>query len=211
MIRNPKRVIAVLILLLAIPLVVWLVRLASSSYRSEKEGTNKVFSQAVMDSRQLLRVTALEAVRSVPITREEKGVGVFALGYYRVRISYDVERLQYFISGDTLRLQLPPAEVSVLEHEEMGFEVLDVWGTDFWTRLKGARLSLSEENKLRVQAMQQLRAELYRDGTVERANEQAKQVLLDMLSLVPGTVIIEDGSRFYPDVCEAPNLEIRNK
>lgn len=172
--------------------IAWFVGLYRQSAREGSEGTNKVFVQAVQDTRTLLRVTSLEGVRSVPVTREKDGVGVFALGYYRFRISYEIEQLQYFIQGDTLRIQMPPAVVSVLEHEEYGFQVLDVWGTNIWKRLTGARLPLEEENELREAAIRTLRYELYQDGTVARADEHAKELILNMLSLVPGTVIIDE-------------------
>lgn len=156
----------------------------------EQRNNNEIYPSVVRDIKELLRVTTLEGDRTVPVTLEENGVGAFAIGSYKVRISYDVEQLETYQMGDTLLVRLPQEEIKILENDQVGFRVIDVWGTTLWKRLSGPQLSLEQENRMRTMAADQLRKELARDGSVQKARTQAIHAVSDMLSLVPGTVLV---------------------
>lgn len=158
--------------------------------KKEARTAYEVYPSLVTDIRELLRVTTLEGDRMIPVTLEEDGVGAFALGNYKVRISYDVERLETYQMGDTLLVRLPEEDVAIFENDRVGFRVFDVWGTSFWTRLSGVKLSIEQENRMRKMATEQLKKELHRDGSIKKARSQAIEAVGDMLSILPGTVIV---------------------
>lgn len=181
-VRNLKWILLGLVLLL-------IGYLAYNSFRTA-EPKNQVLLNVAEDAKELVRLTTLEGERVVPIEYSEGGIGAFGVGYYKVRISFDIEAMETLVRNDTLWVSMPQPQVTILEHEELGFEVVDVWGKDLINRLKGARLTAEQENRMKTKAMSDLRNELYRDGSVQRAKDQAVEMLHSMLGIVPGTVII---------------------
>lgn len=183
----------VLLVLLLIPIGYW----AYNSWRTA-EPKNQVLLNVAEDAKELVRLTTLEDERVVAIEYDESGVGAFGVGHYRVRISFDIEAMETEVSEDTLWVRVPQPQVTILEHEERGFEVVDVWGNDILNRLKGPSLSAEQENRMKAQAMSKLRSELYQDGSVQRAKDQAVEMLHSMLGIVPGVVIIEENAPQKP-------------
>ena len=162
------------------------------------QNSEAVYASMIKDIKELIRVTTLEGDRMIPVTLEDKGVGAFALGSYKVRISYNVEALETYQLGDTLLVRLPREEVTILENDRVGFRVIDVWGTTVWSRLRGVTLTLEQENRMREIAKSRLRKDLQRDGSIQEARNNAIHAVSDMLSVVPGTVIVLEPAATRP-------------
>lgn len=193
-----------------IALLLWL--LQSLSGREERS-SNRLLYSAVTDIRSIVRVTSMEGVRSVPVEYSEDGIGAFGVGTYRFRISYDVEKLESYIQGDTLVVRLPREQVTILEDETAGFKVLDIWGTNVLKRLSGPKLTIQAENKMRSKAMAQVRSDLNNEGVPAKARSHAISLIGEMLSLVPGTVIVIDADAplppsLLPESAVCPNPEL---
>ena len=138
----------------------------------------------------MLRVTVLESEEVVPVRYRTGRTEAFGVGHYRTRIYFDVERLAAVQLGDTLFVRLPQPEVAVLEDETRGFVLVDVWSRDFGTNLIGPHLSTTQENEMRLKAVEEARRRVSSAENLSRARSEAAAVLTDMLSLVPGTVIV---------------------
>lgn len=182
--------------------------------RRASETTHRILHSTIADVQSIVRITSLEGVRSVPVKYEKNGVGAFGIGSYRFHISYDVERLESYIQGDTIVVRLPHETVTILEDEGQGFKVLDVWGTNVLSRMAGPRLSIEQENQMRSQAMAQVRSDLKHEGVISQARSHALTLISDMLSLVPGTVIVLSPDQALPSenmvgkICPDPELTL---
>ncbi|MBR8763916.1 hypothetical protein IX335_001140 [Porphyromonas levii] len=170
-------------------------------YRSctAKPAENTILLSASSDAKEIVRLTALEGDQVVPVTFRKGGIGAFGIGYYRTRIYFDVEQMAHAIVGDTLYLRLPEPQVQILEEQQQGFHVLDVWGENILTRLQGPQLSVEDENQMKAKAIKTLRAQLLRDGSLDRAKTQATEMIHKMFSLIPGTVILLDYTDPLPE------------
>lgn len=158
----------------------------------QKEDQHNYLVAMATDAKSLVRVSTIEGERTVPVSYRHNGKAAFGIGHYRVRIGFDIEQMPYAISDDTLFLRLPAPQVQILEHEDYGFRVLDVWGEDFITRLMGQGLTVEEENAMKRQAIATLHKELREEGQLERAKQEVTDLLLNMYSVIPGIVIILD-------------------
>ena len=149
---------------------------------------------AVTGVRDVLRVTSVEGERAVPVTYHGKdGTNAFGVGSYRYRISYDVDSLKSYRSGDTLLLiRLPKEEIRIYEDEMRGFRVLDVWGSGFLKNLFGTSLSSDQENAMKQMATNRLLQIIETDGTVSKAREEAITTVSEMFSLsaIGGKVVV---------------------
>lgn len=177
------------------------------SKRTKSEKQPEIFLSVANDLREMVRLTTIEGERIVPITYKGKGVSAFGIGHYRARISFDVENIQQAIQGDTIYLVLPEPQVQILEHEENGFTVYDVWGNNIATRIFGAKLSVADENEMKRKAMRQLQSDLRQDGTTERAKAEARELLHKMFGIVPGTVIVLDTPAALPPTAQPIPLD----
>lgn len=178
------------------------------------ETTHRVLYSAITDVQSVVRVTSIEGIRSVPVKYEKDGIGAFAVGTYRYRISYDVEQMDAFVSGDSIIVRLPKEKVTILEDEQKGFKVLDVWGTNIFSRFAGPKLTIQNENVMRSKAQAQVRSDLNSEGIITQARSHAMTLISDMLSLVPGTVIVLGPDDPLPGtiddrgVCPNPELSL---
>lgn len=182
-----KKVISIIVLLL---LLVAGYFLYTGMKGKEQERTSKLYDTVVSDITDVLRVTVLESEEVVPITYRTGKVKAFGIGYYRTRISFDVEHLEAVQRGDTLYVRLPQPEVRVLEDETRGFTLLDVWSDNPMTNLLGVELSTAEENKMRARAAETARSRVSSAENLSRARSEAAATVSEMLSIVPGTVVV---------------------
>lgn len=202
-------IVALIIVIIAIVIIVTDIRQS----RRQKT-TNKVLYSAITDVRSIVRVTSLEGIRSVPVSYKEDGIGAFGIGTYRFRISYNAEEMDTYIQGDTLLVRLPHEKVTILEDETAGFKVIDVWGTNIFSRFAGAQLTLRQENKMRSKAMAQVNSDIKTQGLKLQARTHAMTMISNMLSLVPGTVIVlspDDplpGSIDEHSICPNPEIDL---
>lgn len=205
-----KKAIKIIILIIATALaVVWL-------WPSKPAKQPEIYLSVASELKEIVRLTTLEGERVVPIKYLDDGIGAFGIGHYRVRISFDIEQMPQMVHHDTLYVVLPEPEVQILEHEEFGFTVYDVWGDNIATRLIGAHLSTAAENEMKRRAMAQLRRELQSDGSIVRAKSQAIESLHKLFGIIPGTVVILDSPSRIPEGAtriplDQPNTTIKKR
>lgn len=156
----------------------------------ERTRLSHLYDTVITDITDVLRVTVLESEEVVPVTYRTGRTEAFGVGHYRTRIYFDVEQLAAVQHGDTLFVRLPQPEVAILEDETRGFVLVDVWSRDLGTNLIGPRLSTQEENAMRLKAVEEARRRVSSAENLSRARSEAGAVLADMLSIVPGTVIV---------------------
>lgn len=179
--------IAIPVLLL---LIVGAVLLLRGERAKERTRLSHLYDTVITDITDVLRVTVLESEEVVPVRYRTGQTEAFGVGHYRTRIYFDVERLAAVQLGDTLFVRLPQPEVAVLEDETRGFVLVDVWSRDFGTNLIGPHLSTKQENEMRLKAVEEARRRVSSAENLSRARSEAAAVLTDMLSLVPGTVVV---------------------
>lgn len=156
----------------------------------ERTRLSHLYDTVITDITDVLRVTVLESEEVVPVTYRTGRTEAFGVGHYRTRIYFDVEQLAAVQHRDTLFVRLPQPEVAILEDETRGFVLVDVWSRDLGTNLIGPRLSTQEENAMRLKAVKEARRRVSSAENLSRARSEAGAVLADMLSIVPGTVIV---------------------
>lgn len=156
----------------------------------ERTRLSHLYDTVITDITDVLRVTVLESEEVVPVTYRTGRTEAFGVGHYRTRIYFDVEQLAAVQHGDTLFVRLPQPEVAILEDETRGFVLVDVWSRDLGTNLIGPRLSTQQENAMRLKAVEEARRRVSSAENLSRARSEAGAVLADMLSIVPGTVIV---------------------
>lgn len=156
----------------------------------ERTRLSHLYDTVITDITDVLRVTVLESEEVVPVNYRTGRTEAFGVGHYRTRIYFDVEQLAAVQHGDTLFVRLPQPEVAILEDETRGFVLVDVWSRDLGTNLIGPRLSTQEENAMRLKAVEEARRRVSSAENLSRARSEAAAVLADMLSIVPGTVIV---------------------
>ena len=179
--------IAIPVLLL---LIVGAVLLLRGERAKERTRLSHLYDTVITDITDVLRVTVLESEEVVPVRYRTGQTEAFGVGHYRTRIYFDVERLAAVQLGDTLFVRLPQPEVAVLEDETRGFVLVHVWSRDFGTNLIGPHLSTKQENEMRLKAVEEARRRVSSAENLSRARSEAAAVLTDMLSLVPGTVVV---------------------
>lgn len=195
--------IAIPVLLL---LIVGAVLLLRGERAKERTRLSHLYDTVITDITDVLRVTVLESEEVVPVRYRTGRTEAFGVGHYRTRIYFDVERLAAVQHGDTLFVRLPQPEVAVLEDETRGFVLVDVWSRDFGTNLIGPHLSTTQENEMRLKAVEEARRRVSSAENLSRARSEAAAVLTDMLSLVPGSVVVYT-SPFDP-LPDAPDREL---
>ena len=156
----------------------------------ERTRLSHLYDTVITDITDVLRVTVLESEEVVPVHYRTGRTEAFGVGHYRTRIYFDVEQLAAVQHEDTLFVRLPQPEVAILEDETRGFVLVDVWSRDLGTNLIGPRLSTQQENAMRLRAVEEARRRVSSAENLSRARSEAGAVLADMLSIVPGTVIV---------------------
>ena len=156
----------------------------------ERTRLSHLYDTVITDITDVLRVTVLESEEVVPVTYRTGRTEAFGVGHYRTRIYFDVEQLAAVQHGDTLFVRLPQPEVAILEDETRGFVLVDVWSRDLGTNFIGPRLSTQQENAMRLKAVEEARRRVSSAENLSRARSEAAAVLADMLSIVPGAVIV---------------------
>lgn len=187
--KQSKGLYAIVLIGLAL-LILGVVLVLRGERAKERTRLSHLYDTVITDITDVLRVTVLESEEVVPVTYRTGRTEAFGVGHYRTRIYFDVEQLAAVQHGDTLFVRLPQPEVAILEDETRGFVLVDVWSRDLGTNLIGPRLSTQEENAMRLKAVEEARRRVSSAENLSRARSEAGAVLADMLSIVPGTVIV---------------------
>ena len=187
--KQSKGLYVIVLVVLAL-LIIGGVLILRGERAKERTRLSHLYDTVITDITDVLRVTVLESEEVVPVTYRTGRTEAFGVGHYRTRIYFDVEQLAAVQHGDTLFVRLPQPEVAILEDETRGFVLVDVWSRDLGTNLIGPRLSTQEENAMRLKAVEEARRRVSSAENLSRARSEAGAVLADMLSIVPGTVIV---------------------
>lgn len=187
--KQSKGLYVIVLIGLAL-LILGVILLLRGERTKERTRLSHLYDTVITDITDVLRVTVLESEEVVPVTYRTGRTEAFGVGHYRTRIYFDVEQLAAVQHGDTLFVRLPQPEVAILEDETRGFVLVDVWSRDLGTNLIGPRLSTQEENAMRLKAVEEARRRVSSAENLSRARSEAGAVLADMLSIVPGTVIV---------------------
>lgn len=187
--KQSKGLYVIVLVVLAL-LIIGGVLILRGERAKERTRLSHLYDTVITDITDVLRVTVLESEEVVPVTYRTGRTEAFGVGHYRTRIYFDVEQLAAVQHGDTLFVRLPQPEVAILEDETRGFVLVDVWSRDLGTNLIGPRLSTQEENAMRLKAVEEARRRVSSAENLSRARSEAAAVLADMLSIVPGTVIV---------------------
>ena len=187
--KQSKGLYVIVLIGLAL-LILGVVLVLRGERAKERTRLSHLYDTVITDITDVLRVTVLESEEVVPVTYRTGRTEAFGVGHYRTRIYFDVEQLAAVQHGDTLFVRLPQPEVAILEDETRGFVLVDVWSRDLGTNLIGPRLSTQEENAMRLKAVEEARRRVSSAENLSRARSEAGAVLADMLSIVPGTVIV---------------------
>lgn len=187
--KQSKGLYVIVLVVLAL-LIIGGVLILRGERAKERTRLSHLYDTVITDITDVLRVTVLESEEVVPVTYRTGRTEAFGVGHYRTRIYFDVEQLAAVQHRDTLFVRLPQPEVAILEDETRGFVLVDVWSRDLGTNLIGPRLSTQEENAMRLKAVEEARRRVSSAENLSRARSEAGAVLADMLSIVPGTVIV---------------------
>ena len=178
--------------------------------------SGEVPSSTIREIREVIRLNTLEVVKTIPIHAKWEDQEAFGLCRYRAYITFDLDQLKTYMKGDTVVAVLPPEKIEIYEDEAFGTKIIDVWGTTFRSRLSGtgSGLSVERENEMRKMGVVSVRGALYAEGYVDRAREEALHRCSQLLSMVPGTVIVVDAKsrldyerpKLSPHVEQMPQL-----
>lgn len=184
-----------------IKLAVWVAVIVGAAaagiylYRNYVEGTDSSAMQveeARIDGiREMVSLCTLEIEDEVALRDSIHGKWMFARTRLTGEVSFDLEKMEWRMSGDTIFVELPPETVTVRESTAPdAYKVIDMWDD---TLVGLGKLTTSEENTLKRRQAARYRAEIYRKGYVARARDNALQTLRKLTSAIPGaTVVITD-------------------
>lgn len=172
---DRRAAIVVSVLALAAFVVVMITMVKKSG-----ESDDDIERARIADIRDMVQLCSLEFVREMPVHDSIGTKHIFACRRIEGQIRFDIDSLPVDVGRDTIRVVLPEETVIVRESTLPGsYEVIDVWNTSLF----GSRnMSNAEENFLKKHHDARVVSELYGDGTVARAREEAARNLERMLS-----------------------------
>lgn len=174
--RNIKITIAVLVLILSGVAAAWIYVGWKSSPEPDRTEIRKA---RVEDLRAAIELCTIEFYEDLPVAGEKGHNHIFAKMAVQGNISFDLDSIHNYFSGDTLIVELPEEIIEIKESTEPGaYSVVDEWND----RLFGSnRMPTDAENKLKLIAKENFRKKLYKDGTVRRARAEAVETLTGLL------------------------------
>ena len=182
-----KKFIAILVLVLAaIVGTLWWVE----SHRVSAD----TIPATLEDVKGMVKLCALEIHDDVPIRDSINGKWIFAKGKINGYVTFDLERMEYEVKGDTIIVMLPPEKVEIYESTDKGaYRVYDAWDNTLFGK---GEITTAEENALKERMKQRYINAVYSKGYVRRARKSAKETLTKLFGHLDGTVILVDR---YPD------------
>lgn len=172
---DRRTVLIVSALVLAALAAVVIAMLKNSSGHDDDIGRARI-----ADIRDMVQLCSLEFVREMPVHDSIGTKHIFACRRIEGQIRFDIDSLPVDVGQDTIRVVLPEETVIVRESTLPGsYEIIDVWNTSMFGN---RNISNAEENFLKKRHDAGVVRELYGDGTVARAREEAARNLERMLS-----------------------------
>lgn len=179
-------IIAAAILLGGILLIVSLNRKSS-----RQSGDLTVDGAMVKEVESMVRLCSMDIYEETPVKATIGNRHLFGRITLKGSITFDLERIALKMSGDTLRVQLPPEKVEILESTDKdSYIVIDTWNDRF---MGSGSFTTAEENKIKEKVKQNAIKSIYRKGYVKRARAEAAENLTAMLSaLTSKPVVVTD-------------------
>lgn len=179
-------IIAAAILLGGILLIVSLNR---KSY--QQSGDLTIDGAMVKGVESMVRLCSMDIYEETPVKATIGNRHLFGRITLKGSITFDLERIVLKMSGDTLRVQLPPEKVEILESTDKdSYIVIDTWNDRF---MGSGSFTTAEENKIKEKVKQNAIKSIYRKGYVKRARAEAAENLTAMLSaLTSKPVVVTD-------------------
>lgn len=179
-------IIAAAILLGGILLIVSLNRKSS-----QQSGDITIDGAMVKEVESMVRLCSMDIYEETPVKATIGNRHLFGRITLKGSITFDLERIALKMSGDTLRVQLPPEKVEILESTDKdSYIVIDTWNDRF---MGSGSFTTAEENKIKEKVKQNAIKSIYRKGYVKRARAEAAENLTAMLSaLTSKPVVVTD-------------------
>lgn len=179
-------IIAAAILLGGILLIVSLNRKSS-----RQSGDITIDGAMVKEVESMVRLCSMDIYEETPVKATIGNRHLFGRITLKGSITFDLERIALKMSGDTLRVQLPPEKVEILESTDKdSYIVIDTWNDRF---MGSGSFTTAEENKIKEKVKQNAIKSIYRKGYVKRARAEAAENLTAMLSaLTSKPVVVTD-------------------
>ncbi len=179
-------IIAAAILLGGILLIVSLNRKSS-----RQSGDLTIDGAMVKEVESMVRLCSMDIYEETPVKATIGNRHLFGRITLKGSITFDLERIALKMSGDTLRVQLPPEKVEILESTDKdSYIVIDTWNDRF---MGSGSFTTAEENKIKEKVKQNAIKSIYRKGYVKRARAEAAENLTAMLSaLTSKPVVVTD-------------------
>ena len=179
-------IIAAAILLGGILLIVSLNRKSS-----QQSGDITIDGAMVKEVESMVRLCSMDIYEETPVKATIGNRHLFGRITLKGPITFDLARIALKMSGDTLRVQLPPEKVEILESTDKdSYIVIDTWNDRF---MGSGSFTTAEENKIKEKVKQNAIKSIYRKGYVKRARAEAAENLTAMLSaLTSKPVVVTD-------------------
>lgn len=179
-------IIAAAILLGGILLIVSLNRKSS-----RQSGDLTIDGAMVKEVESMVRLCSMDIYEETPVKATIGNRHLFGRITLKGSITFDLERIALKMSGDTLRVQLPPEKVEILESTDKdSYIVIDTWNDRF---MGSGSFTTAEGNKIKEKVKQNAIKSIYRKGYVKRARAEAAENLTAMLSaLTSKPVVVTD-------------------
>lgn len=142
----------------------------------------------ITDISPMLRLCAVEIFDEVPIKGTIGTRHLVAKAALNGSISFDLDSIETVESNDSLFVTLPREIVEIFESTEPGsYKVIDTWNDSFFG---SSNFTTAEENKIKADAREDYRRNIYEKGYVSRARAEATANLTGLLSSVTGKAVV---------------------
>ena len=158
---------------------------------SRQSGDLTIDGAMVKEVESMVRLCSMDIYEETPVKATIGNRHLFGHITLKGSITFDLERIALKMSGDTLRVQLPPEKVEILESTDKdSYIVIDTWNDRF---MGSGSFTTAEENKIKEKVKQNAIKSIYRKGYVKRARAEAAENLTAMLSaLTSKPVVVTD-------------------
>ncbi|MBO5297265.1 MAG: DUF4230 domain-containing protein [Candidatus Homeothermus sp.] len=158
---------------------------------SRQSGDLTIDGAMVKEVESMVRLCSMDIYEETPVKATIGNRHLFGRITLKGSITFDLERIVLKMSGDTLRVQLPPEKVEILESTDKdSYIVIDTWNDRF---MGSGSFTTAEENKIKEKVKQNAIKSIYRKGYVKRARAEAAENLTAMLSaLTSKPVVVTD-------------------
>lgn len=130
----------------------------------------------------MVELCSVEIYNEMPVVDTVHNKVIFAIQKQRGSISFNMENLQADMSGDTIRVILPPEVVKLREStDNNSWRVIDTKATGPFSLIRRNKISLEEENAVKRKVIKRSVKALYENGTVARARAEGAHNLKMLL------------------------------